>query len=279
MTEGSSAEDVDEHIDDHQEAEVEEESTLRPHQAQNLKYLYSTGLQPPQPVQPVQLEQPPPSPDAQRQSQRQSQQSSKASPYRETFYMEEDEETDDEEAGEEHGHKHKVNEPNDAQYDSYEEFDDAPETPRQPSSRPITMIHSPLQPNAKRDEPPMPGLIPHNHQQHQQQMDSPTIVEPEAAAAAAGRSSSGGTDVMDFAAIEAAEMDDMVSPLTPVERAMLYKQQGMGARHHRSSGGGGGRMAGHNNGNNISPLTPGYGVSQSQAQAADPGLMGGFHAM
>lgn len=269
MTEGSSAEDVDEHIEDHQDAEAEEESTLRPHQAQNLKYLYSTGLQQPQPVQPVQLEQPLPSPDTHRQSQ----QSSRASPYRETFYMEEDEETDDEEAGE--VHEQKAQEPNDTQYDSYEEFDDSPETPRQPSSRPITMIHSPLQPNTKRDEPPMPGSFPLPPQQHQQHMqDSPTIVEPEAAL---GASSSGGTDVMDFAAIEAAEMDDMVSPLTPVERAMLYKQQGMGARHHRS-GGGGGRLA-SNNGNNVSPMTPGYGVPTAHAQTADPGLMGGFHAM
>jgi non-ribosomal peptide synthetase component F len=267
MTEGSSAEDVDEHIDDHQEAEAEDESTLRPQQAQHLKYLYSTGLQPPQPVQ---LDKVPPSFVAQRQSQ----QSSKASPYRETFYVEEDEETD-EEAEEEHAQQ--AEEPNDTQYDSYEEFDDAPETPRQPSSRPITMIHSPLQPNTNRDEPPMPGPIPHNqqHHHHQQQMqDSPTIVEPEAAVAA---SSSGGTDVMDFAAIEAAEMDDMVSPLTPVERAMLYKQQGMGNRHHRSGGGGSGRMTSHN-GNNISPLTPGYGAP-TQAHAPDPALIGGFHAM
>ena len=40
MTEGSSAEDVDEHIEDHHEPENDEESTLRPHQAQNLKYLH-----------------------------------------------------------------------------------------------------------------------------------------------------------------------------------------------------------------------------------------------
>ncbi|KKY31860.1 putative non-ribosomal peptide synthetase [Diaporthe ampelina] len=273
MTEGSSAEDVDEHIDDHQEAENDEESTLRPHQAQNLKYLYSTGLQAPPPVQ---LEQPPPSADYQRQSQQ-----SRASPYRETFYMEEDEETDDEEeemGQEAHEEEHEHAEaPPDSQYDSYEEFEDAPETPRQPSSRPITMIHSPLQSNnnTKRDEPLLPDSMPHNQHQHQQQMqDSPTIVEPKPVAAAAASSS--GTDVMDFAAIEAAEMDDMVSPLTPVERAMLYKQQGMGARgsNHR-----GGRASHGNNGNNISPLTPGYGVPQAQAQAAAQGLMGGFHAL
>lgn len=266
MTEGSSAEDVDEHIEDHHEGENDEESTLRPHQAQNLKYLYSTGLQPP----PVQLEQQPPSPDSQRQSQRQSQQS-KASPYRETFYMEEDEETDDEESGEVEVEQH-VEAPNDSQYDSYEEFDDAPETPRQPSSRPITMIHSPLQPNnTKRDEPPMPDTMRHSYQQHQHQhmQDSPTIVEPRGVAmTTAGASASSGTDVMDFAAIEAAEMDDMVSPLTPVERAMLYKQQG-------KAGVRGGR-AGHNNGNNISPLTPGYGVPSVQAQQE---MMGGFHAL
>lgn len=271
MTEGSSAEDVDEHIDDHQEAENDEKSTLRPHQAQNLKYLYSTGLQPPPAVQ---LEQPPPSPESHRHSQQ-----SKASPYRETFYMEEDEETDDEEAEEVVEEQH-VEAPNDAQYDSYEEFDDAPETPRQPSSRPITMIHSPLQSNnTKRDEPPMPGSIPQSHQQMQQMQDSPTIVEPNAAVAvAAVASGSGGTDVMDFAAIEAAEMDDMVSPLTPVERAMLYKQQGMGARgsNHQRSGGG---RASHNNGNNISPMTPGYGVPHAQNQAAEQEMMGGFHAM
>lgn len=273
MTEGSSAEDVDEHIDDHQEGENEEESTLRPHQAQNLKYLYSTGLQPPSPAQ---LEPPPPSPDAKRQSHQ-----SKASPYRETFYMEEDEETDDEEVGEVEEEQH-AEAPNDSQYDSYEEFDDAPETPRQPASRPITMIHSPLQPSTtKRDEPPMPGSIPQNHQQHQHMQDSPTIVEPNMAVAparakaAASASASGGTDVMDFAAIEAAEMDDMVSPLTPVERAMLYKQQGMGPRHRGGRAG----AAGHNNGNNVSPLTPGYGVPQAQTQAAAQDMMGGFHAL
>lgn len=282
MTEGSSAEDVDEHIDDHQEAENDDESTLRPHQVQNLKYLYSTGLQPPQPVQleqqqQQQQQQQPPSPDSHRQSQQ-----SKASPYRETFYMEEDEETDDEETVEEkqEAGDEPVEAPNDAQYDSYEEFDDAPETPRQPSSRPITMIHSPLQSgNTKRDEPPIPGSFPHSHhhlqqQQQAQTQDSPTIVEPKMVAGAAASASSGGTDVMDFAAIEAAEMDDMVSPLTPVERAMLYKQQGMGGPRSRAGGG----RAGHNNGNNnISPLTPGYGVSP--AQTADQGMMGGFHAL
>lgn len=286
MTEGSSAEDVDEHIDDHQEAENDEESTLRPHQVQNLKYLYNTGLQPPQPVQleqqqqqQQQMQQQPPSPDSHRQSQQ-----SKASPYRETFYMEEDEETDDEETVEEkqEAEGEHAEAPNDAQYDSYEEFDDAPETPRQPSSRPITMIHSPLQSNnTKKDEPPMPGSFPHSHHHLQQQQqvqvqtqDSPTIVEPKMVAGAAASASSGGTDVMDFAAIEAAEMDDMVSPLTPVERAMLYKQQGMGGSRSR---GGGGR-AGHNGGgNNISPLTPGYGVPP--AQTADQGMMGGFHAL
>ncbi|KAK2606697.1 hypothetical protein N8I77_005428 [Diaporthe amygdali] len=263
MTEGSSAEDVDEHIDDHQGAENEEESTLRPHQAQNLKYLYSTGLQPP-----VQLEQPQP------EDHRQSQQSTKSSPYRETFYMEEDEETDEEDVTEVEAERSE--EPNDSQYDSYEEFEDVPETPRQPSSRPITMIHSPLTNNTKGDghhdipaQPPMPDSIPQKRQQQQQ--DPPTINEPKAEGAAAS-----GTDVMDFAAIEAAEMDDMVSPLTPVERAMLYKQQAMGGRggHHRS---GSGRMS--NSGNNISPLTPGYGVPQQQAQATAQGMMGGFHAM
>ncbi|KAL1848678.1 NRPS protein [Diaporthe australafricana] len=281
MTEGSSAEDVDEHIDDQQEAENEEESTLRPHQAQNLKYLYSTGLQPP-----VQLEQPPP------EDHRQSQQS-KSSPYRETFLLEEDEETDEEEEDEvveevektevhavaelEHGE-----EPNDTQYDSYEEFEDAPETPRQPSSRPITMIHSPLQPTSTKrgsyseghhdtPPPPIPGSIPQKYQQ-----DSPTIVEPKSAKSG-GAAASSGTDVMDFAAIEAAEMDDMVSPLTPVERAMLYKQQGMGPRgsnHHR------GRLGANNNnaniGSQISPMTPGYGVPQAQTTQD---MMGGFHAL
>jgi hypothetical protein len=66
---------------------------------------------------------------------------------------------------------------------------------------------------------------------------------------------------MDFAAIEAAEMDDMVSPLTPVERAMLYKQQGLG-RH------GPNRVV-----NNVSPLTPGEYFTQAGQN------LGGFHAI
>lgn len=255
MTEGESAQDVDENIE-----EEDDEGTLRPNQVQSMKYLFGGGLQPPAQLQSSQPQHRPSQPPA-------------PSPVSETFYKESDDEDEEETA--------------DAQYDSYEELEDGPQTPRQPTSRPITMIHSPQKTKTtdrtepfNMDEPneygghgqtptkarmptfELPGQQPHSPVQAQPSQSTlhlaPTA-QPEAATTEQPLPSS--THVMDFAAIEAAEMDDMVSPLTPVERAMLYKQQGMG-RH------------GSNRVNNVSPLTPeGYFT-----QAAGHNV-GGFHAI
>ncbi|ROW17134.1 hypothetical protein VPNG_01358 [Cytospora leucostoma] len=239
MTEGESAQDVEENIDE------DEESTLRPHQVQSMKHLFVSGLQAP--------------------AQFRSSQPQQSSPISETFYQESDDE--DGEIGDQ------------TQYDSYEELEDSPETPRQPSSRPITMIHSP-QKSRTGEDLESDGLDFHKqyrehtqgprqardwntetgHQDPQAQQLAPTTLP----ATATSQSSSpivNNTQATDFAAIEAAEMDDIVSPLTPVERAMLYKQQGLG-RH------GSNRM-----GNNVSPLSPeGYFTHATQG-------MGGFHAI
>ncbi|KUI53393.1 Nonribosomal peptide synthetase 12 [Cytospora mali] len=250
MTEGESAQDVDENIE-----EEDEEDTLRPHQVQNMKYLFGGGLQPPAQFQPSQSQQ--------RQSE-----PLEPSPVSETFYKESDDEEDED----------------GAQYDSYEEFEDGPETPRQPTSRPVTMIHSPQKTKSSERSEPDDTDVPNEYGGHGQTptttrfsnvesiLQQPQPLSPQSAqqlvsttqaddAATAGSSTSGGTHVMDFAAIEAAEMDDLVSPLTPVERAMLYKQQGLGRN-------GSNRVANH-----VSPLTPsGYFTQTGQST-------GGFHAI
>ncbi|ROW06871.1 hypothetical protein VMCG_04076 [Cytospora schulzeri] len=258
MTEGESAQDVDENIE-----EEDDEGTLRPHQAQSMKYLFGGGLQPPAQFQ---QSQPQPQPRAS--------QPPTPSPVSETFYRESDDEDEEENVDQ-------------AQYDSYEEFEDGPETPRQPSSRPVTMIHSPLKMKTTDRTEPFNAEDPNEYGGHgqtptktrmmtfesdSQQSQSPLETQSpqstqylapttQPAAANSQPALPSNTHVMDFAAIEAAEMDDMVSPLTPVERAMLYKQQGLG-RH------GSNRV-----GNNVSPLTPGGYFAQAGHN------LGGFHAI
>ncbi|ROW00548.1 hypothetical protein VSDG_03407 [Cytospora chrysosperma] len=255
MTEGESAQDVDENIE-----EDDDEGTLRPHQVQSMKYLFGGGLQSPaqyQSSQPQQRSSHPPAP----------------SPVSETFYRDSDDEDDEETVDQ-------------AQYDSFEEFEDGPETPRQPSSRPVTMIHSPQKTKTIERMEPFRADGPNEYGGHGQtpteahmttfesalqetqppvqgQPQSSQHVGPSTQVAADTPQPAlpNNTHVMDFAAIEAAEMDDMVSPLTPVERAMLYKQQGLG-RH------GPNRVV-----NNVSPLTPGEYFTQAGQS------VGGFHAI
>lgn len=253
MTEGESAQDVDENIE-----EEDDEGTIRPHQVQSLKYLFGGGLQSPPQFHPSQQ------PQQQGRSQLPT-----PSPVSETFYRESDDEDDEDNIDQ-------------SQYDSYEEFEDGPETPRQPISRPITIIHSPQR--TKTSERMEAGNMGDHHgyggyaqsptDSHisnvqlapQQQAPPPPTPErlaltSQAAAAASPPPIPSGTHVSDFAAIEAAEMDDIVSPLTLVERAMLYKQKGLG--RHGST-----RAV-----NNVSPLTP----EEYFTQAA-PGI-GGFQAV
>ncbi|KAJ4414104.1 Non-ribosomal peptide synthetase [Gnomoniopsis sp. IMI 355080] len=231
------------------------------------------------------------------------------SPVTETFYMEDDEgsEAEDSEAADDAGF---------FQYDSYEEVDDnnnnnnnnnndsngtSPATPR-----PLTMIHSPQQ-NAPATftstsndassppAPPPPSSSPKPKQSPRYSVfPRASIIGPPSPPPPVGAANvpaekrltmvngfgntttTSTTNVQDFASLEAAEMDDVVSPLTPVERAMLYKQQGLGAQHHRGmsrlglGGGGGGN---YKSLNNISPMTP---PSFYTVQGAE---MGGFHAI
>lgn len=274
--------------------ESEGEDTLRAEQAQAL---LSQASQPPLPLarhnSPAPKLPPPPPPPLPQQTRRQTvlkqeQQDARSSPspvaetfynaklspspVAETFYMEDDEgsETDDVDQ---------------SQYDSYEEMDSAPATPRQKDQqRPVTVIHSPQQSTpatfggsggghvvtvkADSDTSPKPKQSP-------RYSVFPRSVSGGSANGADKRATmipppppAPGTDVQDFASLEAAEMADVVSPLTPVEQAMLYKQRG---NMHRSMS----RSA--NNGNakamNISPSTP---LSYFSQQGAE---MGGFHAI
>lgn len=258
------------------------------------------------------------SPDPRRQSilkQQQQQQKQDAhpspSPVTETFYMEDDEgsEAEDGEAIDA------------AQYDPYEELNDShgnnSSTPT--SSRPITVIHSPQQSapaafsssshsSSDTPSPPRPkhsprysvfprtsvsGLPPTANGTKSTAMapeenNTKKVEEEEEEEVGVVVVKNGGTnttDVQDFASLEAAEMDDVVSPLTPVERAMLYKQQGMmAAGHHRGGGGGGGMMSRPGSGTNkslgiIGSMTAATGGTPSYYFPVQGAEMGGFHAI
>lgn len=253
------------------EEDEEDESTLRPQEMQKYLAAVSASMAVHQPQQSPQH----PSPSAtaspteanrnenkkslevlgllqKEPRKRHSDQAPVPSPVTETFYMEEDDESEMEvETGRRAARRHI----HDDMYDSLEELDedednddDDAQTPRQREPRPITVIHSPQGADSATME------------------NVPQLQVSEAAAANGenkqpnGRSCVGGnnTQVQDFASLEAAEMDDMVSPLTPVERAMLYKQQAAQNLHRTPS-----RLVGHN----ISPLTPGSYFSARPGQA------------
>lgn len=265
----------------------EEESTLRPHQVQ--KYLAASGVAQPSA---------PPAQETTKKASQQQQQQQKVkerrrrtdqplvpSPVTETFYMEEDDESEAE--GES---------VDDSQYDSYEEFDEDAQTPRPRDQRPITIIHSPqgtkhTANGATEDVPKVvydSAQVPNHSQQPSSQ---PTLSTTDATkgeqqqqslapSAPATRTETGNqpgskTDVYDLASLEAAEMDDTVSPLTPVERAMLYKQQAAQGLHRtpsRLAGGGGIGIGVGRSVNNVSPLTPGsYFVRQGQTMSSGAG--------
>lgn len=226
------------------------------------------------------------SPDPRRQTvlkQQQQQQDAhpSPSPVTETFYMEDDEgsEAEDSETADDAGY---------FQYDSFEEIDEnnnsngtSPATPR-----PLTMIHSPQQntpaafgnyssdagapapPSSTKPKSPRYSVFPISSASG----STPPATNGLAAAAEKRMTMKGSigssTNVQDFASLEAAEMDDVVSPLTPVERAMLYKQQGMMGGHRGMS-----RLGGGSKGLTISPMTP---PSFYPVDGAD---MGGFHAI
>lgn len=251
------------------EEEDEEESTLRPEQAQKYGYAEGMGMQPPaQLPQPQEFRRSPEPQKSQRHKIQQQQNAQPSpSPVTETFYMEDDEGSETEDMYQTH-------------YDSYEEFDDVATTSRQKDSRPVTVIHSPQL------EAPVANGGSSESKRRSIQTSPRYSVFPRSSISGLPSSSTGtvagsapnkingivkgtpaGTDVQDFASLEAAEMDDMVSPLTPVERAMLYKQQGMHRNAGNRLGVGIGRIG------TVSPLTPGSYFPQQGAQ------MGGFHAI
>lgn len=259
-----------------EEEEEEEESTLRPNQVQ--KILAASG------VQAQASEQPPPFEDRNLQKaterRRFADEPPVPSPVTETFYMEEDDESEAE-----HG--------DDNQYDSLEEFDGHDEedyddeydvqTPRQrDQERPITVIHSPQgtttttrSTSTDNSNSQVPRKVQQllgvdsaappsrpNSQQPIKRKQSPASFSSSSSEQTGDRATTKQqTQVQDFASLEAAEMDDMVSPLTPVERAMLYKQQVAQNLHRtpsRLAGGLGNVGKGVNgHGLNVSPLTPG----------------------
>lgn len=290
-TEGDSGLELDNTEGPEQEAdEDDEERTLRPEKAQKL--LMSS----------VQLQQTRQSPEPAQMTRQQvitQQQEAQPSPspVTETFYMEDDEGSEAEDVIDQ------------GQYDSLEELESAPATPRQWDSRPVTMIHSPQldgpttrtsgggpQPNGNNKrksthqqerqlEQTSPQTSPRYSVFPRSSMSAPPLPSWSAAGASGNNAANNnnkskraapgpaaGTDFQDFASLEAAEMDDVVSPLTPVERAMLYKQQGF----HRNNAGGGQqqqqqRMV-------MGSLTPGsYFPQQQQQQGVSQ--MGGFHAI
>lgn len=238
------------------------------------------------------------------------------SPVTETFYMEDDEyESDVEQQQQQQPSVVMVDDNVDQQYDSLEEFDededdydddddDDAQTPRQRNhqERPITVIHSPqgggptITKTTTTDHPLPPAA--HKVQQvlgvdlaadtHPPRTSSPSVTARQQQTPPGTTSDKKQDQEDEFASLEAAEMDDTVSPLTPVERAMLYKQQ----HHHHVGrfGGGGGKggggvmtngqqysLNGHlmnnssNNGLNISPLAPGSYFSLSTTAAAGAG--------
>lgn len=167
------------------------------------------------------------------------------SPVTETFYMEDDDESEVE--GE-----RTIPLMDDSQYDSLEEFDNEEEdaqTPRPRDERPITVIHSPQATTDTTTTEQVPQVVVSS---------TPTPPLPKT------------TKQTNDASLEAAEMDDMVSPLTPVERAMLYKQQAKmrPPPTSRLAGGlgnvGSKMIAIPGTGVNVSPLTPGSYFGQQQ---------------
>lgn len=230
------------------------------------------------------------------------------SPVTETFYMEDDESEPDVERRPQRS----VLVDDDHQYDSLEEFDeeddddddddeddDDAQTPRQRDAheRPITVIHSPqggsTTSRTMTENPPPPP--PPKVQQvlgvdlgadtHPPRTSSPAIKEgttskkPSQQPQQQQQQQQPDQDQDALASLEAAEMDDMVSPLTPVERAMLYKQQ-QAAQNlvHRAPsrlGGGLGNVGkgvnGHHLNVNISPLTPGSYFSSTSTTASSSG--------
>lgn len=284
--------------------EEDEESTLRPEKVQSLLL---GNLQ-------AQIQQTPQesreSPDLQMprhlvHKQQQDAQPS-PSPVTETFYMEDDEGSEAEDVDE-----------NQNRHDSYEEQESASATPQpQWDSRPVTMIHSPQQEQAPQQprksvlgSPSPPGSSDKRRSAYSSPQTSPRYSvfpqssmsgPPPSSSTARGTNplpltknnglekattttSTTGTDVQDFASLEAAEMGDVVSPLTPVERAMLYKQQqgGGGGQHRNASQRTGPGQLALTPG--VSPLTPGsYFPQQHQgaaAAAAAAAQMAGFHAI
>ncbi|CAN8104307.1 unnamed protein product [Discula destructiva] len=270
--------------------EGEGEATLRANQAQAL--LAKAQQQPSERRDsPIPYLPPPPPPPPQQPIQRhiivKQQQDAKPSPspVTETFYMEDDEGSEAEDVDH-------------SQYDSYEEADtdSAPATPRQKDQeRPVTMIHSPQQstpatfgggsdPMPKPKQSPRYSVFPRTVSGSSsstgggggadegssspaingmvKKTPTPPLPAPSSSSSSTTTTNaddgSNDTDVQDFASLEAAEMADMVSPLTPVEQAMLYKQRGM-PRQMRSL--------------NISPMTPPSYFPQQGAE------MGGFHAI
>lgn len=184
------------------------------------------------------------------------------SPVTETFYMEDDEGSEVED-----------------QYDSFEEYEDAPATPR-----PVTMIHSPqLEDGPSSASSPTTIKTVREYPRKSPPTSPRYSVFPRSSmhgAPAPPVPTTNNTDAQDMASLEAAEMDDQVSPLTPVERAMLYKQQG-GHRGGRMMMSGARGMGSLNMSVNhlISPLTPGsYFPQQGAAQQMVPGVEG-FHAI
>lgn len=271
LSEGENAEEERQHLgrsnqqedgkEEEEEDEEEGEGTLRPEQMQKL--VLDAEKQPPH-VQLSRSEDEPRQPSSSSSSRRQQQDDRPSpSPVTETFFMDSDEDSD---AGDTD------------QYDPYEEFEGGPATPRQRDSRPVTVIHSP---RLEQEEPPTArkSVVAKRRSSSQTSprysvfpRSSPPNV-PAAGTPSTGRGAGSTTtdaDVHDFASLEAAEMDDVVSPLTPVERAMLYKQQGL----HRAVGNKSrvGPMSMGTPG--VSPLTPGSLFPQHGAQD-----LGGFHAI
>lgn len=293
--------------DEDEEEEDEEESTLRPYQVH--KYLAAAGATTtngvPSPAAPAQQgHKKPPELQKARERRRLANQSPVPSPVTETFYMEEDDESEAEgqQPQQQQRQQQQPQRPiDDSQYDSYEELeDDDAQTPRQRDQRPITIIHSPQgtknggAPTTTSTTEGVPKVVVERETTttRSQQRGTPggnRIPTPASTNNSTGAVTKGTkgsqqqqktlspppatTDVQDFASLEAAELDDMVSPLTPVERAMLYKQQAAQNLHRTPS-----RLAGNGVGvgigigvgrtvNNVSPLTPGsYFLRQGQPQ-------------
>lgn len=243
--------------------EEDEEGTLRPDAAQQL-LLDSMQLQASQESHQSDGQQ------ATRRHRIQEQQDAQPSPspITETFYMEDDEHSETEDVYL-------------YQYDSDGEIEEGPATPRQRDSRPVTVIHSP-QLNGPTRSSAVPGAKRRSSQNASPQKSprygvfprDPLSDPPVPSNAKAEKML--GIGMQDFASLEAAEMHDTVSPLTPVERAMLYKQQGAHRNANQQRGGVASvRAVLGSLTPGVSPLTPGSYFPQQQGSSQ----MGGFHAI